>query len=515
MDFQNKFDLQGKLNRYPLAEILVEISRARLSGSMRIENDEQKIVLYFEDGELVFVASNARKHKFFEILLREKKITPQLLSEIKDFVNDLKLKEELLVRNLLSKVEINDIFARQFDSILQEVIVWSDGVWTFTPLARIRNEMRQQFDFRELLLEYGRNIGNKAVQRFKSFQESFRVRKNQIEINLQPEEAFVLSRFENKSLSIEEVRNISGLPETDTFRILYGLWLGGFLIRENWNAAFSANKLNEINSAKLQLKVAPPEIKIENCSKPPEIVEKKLPEAEPEKKITLENYLEQIENAESHYELLGVSTAASNQEIKSAYFRYAKQFHPDLFYKNVEPAKHKQIQLAFTEIAQAYDTLRTPETREVYDFKLRKHLDFKSKKSNTDAALVNENVSENESMAAQIFEHGFTLLMDENFEQALPYLMRAVDLVGDNARYRAYYGKALAGTGKNHRADSELQAAVKLDPKNVDFRLMIVKLYMEVGLNKRAEGELKRLLDIAPGNYEAQTLLQTVRSGSS
>lgn len=516
MDSQNKLDLEGRLDRHPIAELLVEIAHGGLSGALRIENGERKIVIYFEDGDLIFAASNAREYKLFEILLREKKITPPQLSGITGFVNDLKLKESLLSGELLSKEEVGDAFARQFSMILQEVIGWENGDWIFTPLARVRDEMRQPFDVRRLLFEYGRNLsGAEAAQRLKSFQEIFRVRKKVPEVGLQPEEAFVMSRFDDKSLTIEEMRGISGMSEAETFRVLYGLWLGGFLVRENWNAAFSAQKINEINSARLKLKTSAfdankPEKQIVFAPPVPEVAEKQMPEKEAE--FSLEQYLERIEGAENHYEKLGVAPEVSEAEIKTAYFALAKRFHPDLFYRQVEAGKHNEIQQAFTSLAQAYETLRNAKTREVYDYRMRKNLEFQTSETAADGSVNYDATDENQRQARQLFEHGFTLLIDENFGQALPYLARAVEMVGDNAKYRAYYGRALAENDKKHKAEAEFQAAVRLDAENVDYRLMLVKFFIGIKLFKRAEGEVKRLLEIAPENYEAQTLLEKLKN---
>lgn len=58
------------------------------------------------------------------------------------------------------------------------------------------------------------------------------------------------------------------------------------------------------------------------------------------------------------YGLLGVSRNASNSDIKKAYHRLAKEYHPD---KNAEEG-HK-----FKEISFAYDVLSNPEKREVYN----------------------------------------------------------------------------------------------------------------------------------------------------
>jgi predicted Zn-dependent protease len=111
------------------------------------------------------------------------------------------------------------------------------------------------------------------------------------------------------------------------------------------------------------------------------------------------------------------------------------------------------------------------------------------------------------------FEQGLSLLMDEEFETAIPFLARAVHLANNNARFHAYYGKALASDkNQRHKAEAELQAAVKLDENNANYRLMLAEFFIEVGLAKRAEGELNRLLAIFPDNKEATILFDTLRT---
>lgn len=62
-----------------------------------------------------------------------------------------------------------------------------------------------------------------------------------------------------------------------------------------------------------------------------------------------------------YYQILGVSTSASPEEIKKAYRRLALKFHPD---KNPDdPAAAEQ----FTEINEAYEVLSNPERRREYD----------------------------------------------------------------------------------------------------------------------------------------------------
>lgn len=60
------------------------------------------------------------------------------------------------------------------------------------------------------------------------------------------------------------------------------------------------------------------------------------------------------------YAVLGVSHTASQSEIKSAYRRLARKYHPDV---NADPAAARE----FTRVTEAYQVLNDPQRRSLYD----------------------------------------------------------------------------------------------------------------------------------------------------
>ncbi|WRX15027.1 DnaJ domain - like 10 [Theobroma cacao] len=67
-----------------------------------------------------------------------------------------------------------------------------------------------------------------------------------------------------------------------------------------------------------------------------------------------------VKATQDYYSILGVSKSASKSDIKSAYRKLARNYHPDV---NKEPGAEQK----FKEISEAYEVLSDDEKRSIYD----------------------------------------------------------------------------------------------------------------------------------------------------
>lgn len=69
---------------------------------------------------------------------------------------------------------------------------------------------------------------------------------------------------------------------------------------------------------------------------------------------------ERHRSVKDYYDILGVSRSANDADIKKAYRRLARKYHPDV-------SKEPDSEQRFKEMKEAYDVLRNPEKRAAYD----------------------------------------------------------------------------------------------------------------------------------------------------
>jgi hypothetical protein len=118
MTASNDLDLKGNFQMHPFAELITEISAAGMSGSLRVARGDHKLIVYFDEGSVIFAVSNARKFRLFDILLRENRIDKEFLLKTPNFANDMEFADVLKEQGLLTEEKAKEIFAKQVEGIL-------------------------------------------------------------------------------------------------------------------------------------------------------------------------------------------------------------------------------------------------------------------------------------------------------------------------------------------------------------------------------------------------------------
>ncbi len=518
MSLPSNLEQHGKLEDFPAVQLLREAADASLGGTFRFESGQIKISIYLNEGEIIFAVSNVRGHRLIHKLVQWK------AADEKDLAGMVNLPESEFAAQLIEAKRFTaDAMANfrvwQVTEIIANVLDWTSGEWNFNPLVRVREDLKVSVNLPKILTQAARQLpGDYIQQRFQNDESLFSLSPNNApDFDLSPEEAYVLSRFEGM-MNVETTAMICGLPFEKVSQILFSLWLGGLISRSSYQAAFNEAVIAQIRSAK----IAPAPKSVNGASatangKPVEVpkisdeakkVEDEIPVtpalpqelSEEEQAKQVEDFLQRVDESKSYYQIIGVDNTAVASEIKQAYFKLAKQFHPDKFH-SVGGLKHSRLQDAFTRLAQAYETLKNPKNRDLYDFKLSKQMLNSGGKSEVSQFTPEE-----------IYQNGVKELQGGNYNQAVAYLTRAATLEPNVAEYQARLGQALAINPKfRHQAEEKMQLAIKLDGKNADWRILLAEYYIAVGLKKRAEGELNRLLSFHPNHPMAQQLFTQLR----
>ena len=490
--------MDGQLSEQPLAELIREISAKSLGGRLRLENNRVQVVAYFENGEFLYAASNVRTLRLREYLLKSNLVTDQALKQFNDRVSDSDMIKVLCAQKLMTPGGAEQIQAKQVSDVLRLALLWTEGTWQFDSRSRLNDAYDLKINIASLLLDTGRRLPAKfAASRFRNPGEVITALATpMVHDNLLPAEVFLLSRVDRPTV-LKDLISISGASEEETLKTIYSLALGGLLKRENWKSAF-------------------------RDSQP-------APQPEPEKESTpsrdqsevdleeIESFLARVKNAQTHYEVLDVNWDVSAESLKSVYYQLARRYHPDRFRRSY-PAVVSRLESAFARITQAYDTLRDDGLRASYNSKLearRKAAQFADSATKAPVAPATEeptiaepDISKAERAAEQ-FKEGLAALELGERKVAIGLFASAARAVPNEPRYRANYGRLLAGDERTRRAaEAELSAAIKLDPGNANYRVLLAELYRDLGLKLRAKGEAERAVAADPNHQRARELLR-------
>jgi curved DNA-binding protein CbpA len=213
-----------------------------------------------------------------------------------------------------------------------------------------------------------------------------------------------------------------------------------------------------------------------------------------EVEVQLRKFLKKTEE-QDYFEILGIEHEASVVEVRRAYFKLAKEFHPDRLGTMKD---HPMAEEVFLRINSAYSTLSSDKKRRFYERALRsreKEVQFEHSQKRMEL--------ERRFIKAKAF------LKDHRYDQAIEIFTELDKMRDGCAECKAHIGYAIflrdvkTDPAVLQKAEQYLKEAVLIDPSYQDVNLFWGKIYRQKEQFPKAMGFFQRVLKVDPDNVDA------------
>ncbi len=503
----------GQLSDARLPRLLRSLQRGQATGVLTVTRNDQTKLIYFRSGDIIFASSRYEDDRLGEMLLKWGKITyPQYEMSVRLLKETGKRQGMILVeQGVLSPKDLFQAVTAQVKEIILSLFTWLEGDYSFEerPLptdevftlrmssgSLIYEGIRRNTDFTRLcrLLPPFETVLAMTADPRDLFQP--------ISVT-QAEREFLL--LVDGERTIRELLADTMLSALQTVQALHFLLSAGIV--QVRGAAPAAAETSEDSRQRIELELESLISEAISRKKQEEMetsrVELFEEGEESERPITPESIqlIYEALEGKDHYEVLGVERDAAPAEIKKAYFRLAKAYHPDRHHQPGMAEAHQMLETLFDRVTQAYDELITDSSRRRYDEAqaLQRHRPSKVKP---------DEAKQREQQAAEQAKRGEAALLAGKVKEAIYCLEWAIKSDGKKSRYHALLGQTLAAVpGRLKEAERELLLAIEMEPANGDYYVVLGMLYLKMKMKEKALTQFGEALRWDPANKKAKEQL--------
>lgn len=470
--------LKGCLRKYRLSDMLIGLQKLGKTGVFEMLTDSATKKIFFKEGDAIFSSSDHHEERMGDMLVAVKKITPEQYEEA---------------------VSIMKKTGKRIGSLLVELgyLAPADLIWAVR--YQVENIILNLFDLREgnfvfkegplpieELITLKLSTGNLIFRGIKSIGDNDRIIKSSPsldsvlcfsadpmnlfqEITLDDNDRKILSLIDGQK-TIKDIIAISPMNEAETIKTIFAL--------------YNTQLIEVVEKGKISPAFAGEEI---------------LEQPEPEMDSVIVDKIEKLYReykSLGYYGVLDISRNASQDEIKRAYYRIAKELHPDRHLHFQSDTLKGKLNTVFAYVNEAYRILTQQKNNKQADGKA------------TDISSSDDNAT----TAKMRFQEGRQYLNARNFEQALISLGQAAYLDKSVADYHYYYGVALFNNKRIKDAEESIRKAIEMDPYNADYSAELGHIYLHLGFKTRAKNAFEKAIKYNPFNEKAAEGLKKIET---
>ena len=353
--------IRGPLWEGVLPSVLRRLYVGRKTGRLSFQRGLESHGVRFRNGHIVNADTNIRQDRMGELLVRQGKLEPAELADAleRSRREGRRLGAILVEQGRLDAQGLEDAVAAHVRHVLGKVFSWSEGTYEFAEESPEEQpgDITLRLSTGDLILQAARSVQDPDVVRYNlgDLERPLVLSNDPLlrfqRINLSPVDGYVLSRVDG-SLTAYQVGQLIPLPAEQVQRSLFGLLSTGvidFPPAAPRPAAPVARKAAAPRppSSEEARGLGPLSPPTAEATGPPPPVDTRRPEV-------LEAH---AGLGASPFEVLGVPSDATEAQVREAYFRLAKRFHPDVHHDPALSDLREQLEQIFGRLNEAYDEL--------------------------------------------------------------------------------------------------------------------------------------------------------------
>jgi len=489
-----EFKSEGQLESRPLPMLLAQALEKNLSGTLHIESGESKTWVWFDQGfpagvnipnsevylgmvmrELGLI-DDATFNESLMIMAKTNKLRGQVLLEMGK-INQEQLAQALSVQLIRKLTELFNVTSGSYRFAEGETIPGKMQPFRVHPYPVIYNGIKNCYQTEELEIILGDLLAGKACR----VSEQFAGRQGLLELPSDEQaDLGLLGEYRSPGEFVKEAKS----GETSAMMLLLVLHCCGML------------EVAEASSAKA---IKPPPA----ANPPVPRTEKPKPEVSEKFRQRLKEKVAQIK-AEKLLELLQISADATPEQVKSAYLKMTKEFHPDRLPADADPDVKEVMKFVFTKLSEAHQTLIDPNRRKAFLRSSAKQ-SGRSVPADPEAALLE-------------YEKARVFINKKNYSQAVKHLQDAHEMDPKNSEYQArflWFGYVAAKEPKQdklHEVRLALEEMYRAVPGNFFVNRYLATIYRLIEDADKYEMHLSKANSIRPTDIETARELRLYNS---
>ena len=486
--------LSGNLKEVSLPSLLHFLKIHRKTGILTVRRGAFSKSLCFQNGEILFATSNYPDDYLGEVLLKAGKINFKQYELTEEFLKtSAKTQGTILVeQGFIKSRDLFETLVLQIKEIALSLFSWEDAPYSFkeTPLSS-EEAIGISIDPDEMVQEgLARIFDWTRLSRFLPPLDSV-LKKNTTHIakpfKRSPDSDWVFNLVDDQR-SVRDILSLSATKALSCAQMLNLLITAEMIIPAA--PIFKKTETQESDNLQKKSNEKKENGEIEDVTSiswddtPTEIQIQKIREAYA--KIPAQNY----------YQILNVTSRADKEDVKRAYFKLAKRYHPDRYRGGALSEVHKEIEAIFIHLTRAYDTLSADEKRSEYDKSLESPVSQKPKEGQS---------------AQECFARAEAAIFENDFKNALYFLEESIRLAPDSPEKGVVYlryGQVLSRVpGKLREAVDALRKSAILDVSKATPHVELGLAYGKTGLREKALAAFQEALRRDPDNKLARAEL--------